>query len=868
MSSTRQPFRPRVETSNTLIGRTSERQNFLQYVLHPKKLTYHVLALWGPAGVGKSTLLHQFQQDARVSRFNHTCLTALVDECTYSPVHIMEQCAIQFRSAGTPLAFFEHMLLRYQNAIQHWSEEQEVAERAFLRQMPKLAQGRKEVPVMGGLYEAVADAARTALWNPPRLFSRIGKNAHPDDLLAELTQAFVEDLSWLAAPIPRSKRGQRIMLFFDELECWAVETNIWLRDQFLPAIFGKNIIVVAASRDPLDYPGLPEQALFSMRLDHFTEDETHAYLNAQGITSAERIATIWHLSAGLPLFVQMLAFDHTADLDPQLDVFANLRHWLDRQDWRKQQLVLHAALFSRHFDQEDLAAFHFLSESERIDLYRWLIGLPFVQHRSLDGLHRYHHLVQQQINQRLFQSSAHDFQVGHRAVADRYWQELERFPRKEGQLFASSTRQLEHIQELVFQWLFLPDEESHMRAIEQVVTMVHAKKQAREIVPLLREFTLEQPAVSANARDTARLLLLYCEADLASQEFLKAVSALIERASHGQKGPQELLAYFYNRRGMAYISRDQLTCAIADFDRVLELDPVSVGALLLRGIAFSGLGEHRRAIADLNHALELDGGNILAYVHRGIAYRELKENKRAIADFDHALGLDPRLEAVSLLRDLTYEQFHKRDRSLADFDHALEQDPNNVQAYILRGIAHCALGEYEQGIRDLDRALALDPNNALAAAGRGHVYLEMGDILRASDDLRRSQALDPGDVDVKFLFEWIELCLDGPQLDTAVHLEAIAAEDPVQYGAYVCRGVALLLRERLEDALAQIEQALLLDRKKGHAYFWKAVTCAFLERDAEAEDALTRAKTAEMPLPEVLFAPLRWLEQKRVDFYR
>ena len=32
--------------------------------------------------------------------------------------------------------------------------------------------------------------------------------------------------------------------------------------------------------------------------------------------------------------------------------------------------------------------------------------------------------------------------------------------------------------------------------------------------------------------------------------------------------------------------------------------------------------------------------------------------------------------------------------------------------------------------------------------------------------------------------------------------------------------------------------------------------------------ALERAKAAELPLPEALFAPLCWLEQKRADFYR
>ncbi len=81
------------------------------------------------------------------------------------------------------------------------------------------------------------------------------------------------------------------------------------------------------------------------------------------------------------------------------------------------------------------------------------------------------------------------------------------------------------------------------------------------------------------------------------------------------------------------------------------------------------------------------------------------------------------------------------------------------------------------------------------------------------------------------------------------------------------KGVGLFLHERLEEALAELDQALLLDASKGHAYFWKSLVCALLGRDKEAVVALERAKTVEHPLPEVLFAPLHWLEQRRPDFY-
>ncbi len=266
--------------------------------------------------------------------------------------------------------------------------------------------------------------------------------------------------------------------------------------------------------------------------------------------------------------------------------------------------------------------------------------------------------------------------------------------------------------------------------------------------------------------------------------------------------------------------------------------------------------------------LALDPNNTFAYAHRGIASRNLKDYERAIADFDRVAMLDPHLDGVSALRSLAYEEYNERGRGLGSFDQAIERNPGDAQAYVLRGMALCSLGEYGRAVENLTHALTLDPSAAQAYAGRGHVYLEMGDLERALADFRSSLEYNPLDVHVGLLLEWANMCQGAPDSEAPARLEAIAAMNPHQYAAYVCRGMALLLRERLEEALTQLDQALLLDESLGHAHFWKSLACALLGRDEEAAVAIVRARTTELPLPEVLFAPLRWLEQKRPDFYK
>jgi tetratricopeptide (TPR) repeat protein len=873
MPFSKQALRPQIETGSNIVGRTNEQYFFSEHVLRPVEPAYNLISVWGEAGVGKSTLLTRFRDTACSTEFKDVCLTALVDEWPMTPVHLMERVAAQLRRAGAPLVAFERILARYKEAMRSQPEEQEAARAAFLRQVSHLPGGGvRGEPVIGSLYAAVAEEASASFWDERRSLRSGGIDA-----LEELTRAFVEDLNWLTAtqvlyPSYRSRRGLRVILFFDGMEPSAGEAVNWLLNHLLAASISQNVVLVVAGRDPIA-PALPdEQAIYSMPLARFTEDETRLYLAARGIIAADRCNTIWQVSGGLPLTLSLLTLDHGAVIDLQEDTPTNVLRWLARQGQSKQRLVLHAALFSGPFHQDELTAFRFLpeSEQERTRLYRWLIALPFVQHRALDGRHRYHRLAREWFSHALLQRSAQEYQVSRRALVNYYRRQLARLEQDVGQQLSTSTVWLELAQALVYQLLCSPGDASHTSAVEQSLVIVHMAKHKADIISLLRACLQEPPQskIDVNARAPARELLRYLEADLAGQEFLAAASALVERVSRAPAFPASLLARIYGKRGTAYSLRGELKLALADFDQALALDPTYGGVSLLRGIASSASSEYRQAIEDFTRALALDPNNTFAYAHRGMASRKLKDYEQAMADFDRVLALDPHFEEASLLRSLTYEKFNEERGGLGSFDQVIERNPSDAQAHIQRGMALCSLGEYDRAIENLTQALALDPGAAQVYAGRGHVYLEMGDLERATTDFRRSLEYNPLDVHVGLLCEWAGMRQGALDPETPARLEAIAAMNPQQYSAYVCRGMALLLRERLEEALVQLEQGLLLDTRKGHAYFWKSLACALLGRDEDAVANLVRAKTAELPLPEALFAPLSWLEQKRPDFYR
>jgi tetratricopeptide (TPR) repeat protein len=873
----KQTLQPPIEARKVFIGRTNEQHFFIEHILKPEDLSYNVVSVWGDAGVGKSTLLTRLIDEAHTPKFKDSCLTALVDERQGTPARIMEQWAIQLRMAGYSLAAFENTLTLHKKALQEWQAEQEVARAAFLRQVPHLSSTVlvTGVPVIGGLYETVAEVAVESFWDQRRFFQPDSETRQPKDHINALTKAFVEDLNQLTTTqVPlqpnQAKRGLRVILFFDGLELSATEIANWLFNHFLGATITNNVALVVASHESIERFLPDEQSVYSIHLTHFTSDETRIYFVEHGITPIDSIATIWQFSEGLPLALNLLAFDPQLNIDPTVDVMTNVLHWIDRKGHIKQQLALQAALFSKPFHQEDLTVFPFLPEQERISLYQWLTRLPFVQHSLLDGRHRYHDLVQQQLSYTLSRLSPQEYHVARRALANYYQRLLEQMQTEEGKGVYYSARWLELALALVYQLFFLSDEASHLSAIEQVIMIAHETKHEGEIIWVLHELSEKQPdnLVTAKSQRIARLLLHYFEADQESKDFLVAASNLLEEASRAPAFSPTLLARIYGRRGMAYFSSSEYQRAIADFDRALALDPSYASAYLLRGIAYSSLSAYQHAIENFDRTLALDSRNTLAYAHRAIANRKLKNYEQSLADFDRALILDPQLDGAQLLRSLTYEEFDEASRGLGDFDYTLELNPYDAQAYALRGMAYYALNEYQRAIQNLNHALELDPNGAQVHASRGHVYLELGDIEQAMADFQRSLELNPYDPYVRLMLEWLSMTQQEPDPDTPARLESIAATSLNQYAAHLAQGIALILRERFEEALAEIDRAILLDPQKVDGYFWKSVACAFLGRDSDAAAALEYVMATELPLPAVLLTPLRWLEQKRSDFYR
>lgn len=277
-----------------------------------------------------------------------------------------------------------------------------------------------------------------------------------------------------------------------------------------------------------------------------------------------------------------------------------------------------------------------------------------------------------------------------------------------------------------------------------------------------------------------------------------------------RRDPKSPLAFF--GRGVLLASRKRaFTRAIADFDKVLELQPDNIDALILRGDAYSQLGQPGRALSDLNRAVTEAPDNAQAVLHRGVAQGRRGESSLALADYDQALKLDPRYVDALVNRAAIHAAAGRSADAIRDLDAALAIQPNNPVALYNRGYAHFGQRAYDKAIADYDDAIQLDPSLGPAYNNRCLTRAIAGrDLVKAMADCDHALKLMPTSLDVREVRGFIFLKLGDPALAITEYGAALAI-NPNQPLALWGRGLARIRNGQTKEGEADLAAARILD---------------------------------------------------------
>ncbi len=274
-------------------------------------------------------------------------------------------------------------------------------------------------------------------------------------------------------------------------------------------------------------------------------------------------------------------------------------------------------------------------------------------------------------------------------------------------------------------------------------------------------------------------------------------------------------------------------------EKVLEIEPANIEAMILLGNAYAGLQDFDRSVEALERALAIEPGNLDAYI--GLATSQLRGENIAEAErvFLEAVAKHP----DSVRARVGLGTFYVFSRRLVQAEETLKKAfdlaPDNraaldalVALYLVSGKPERAEEVYQQAI-----AVSTDPHSYQLALADFH--LAQGKVEEGVAMLRQLRANRPKDSAVGLRLA--RVLLDrGNQSEGSSILGEILESEPDLSEAHYLLGVSLMTREQWDSALEEFDRAIDLDPALAAAHLSKA---NLLQRRGLLVEAATTLRT-------------------------
>ena len=348
--------------------------------------------------------------------------------------------------------------------------------------------------------------------------------------------------------------------------------------------------------------------------------------------------------------------------------------------------------------------------------------------------------------------------------------------------------------------------------------------------------------------------------------------------------------------GDVYVARGDLSKAVQEFEKTLQLDPENLRAMENLGNYYSAF-DVNRALEYYNKYLVLSPREAEIYFQIGFLYEKNNNIDKAIEAFKKSAELDPSEVAPHLALAEIYESQKSTEAAIAEYQKCVQLDPHNPTFEARLGHLYFQTERWDEAYGAFQKAAALEPRDGAIyywlarIAEERHQWAEAENDSRKAYDLSRdpqflpllayyltvegkpkeaiswlqkARKTDPTNPNVILFLGMDYLDLDKPKKALPI-LEAGAAQQPKDAQMQFQLGVAYDRLGQFDKAVAQFEKVLVLDPDNAPALNYLGYSFADRSmRLPEAETMLRRAVKLE-PDNGAYLDSLGWVLYKRGD---
>ncbi len=188
--------------------------------------------------------------------------------------------------------------------------------------------------------------------------------------------------------------------------------------------------------------------------------------------------------------------------------------------------------------------------------------------------------------------------------------------------------------------------------------------------------------------------------------------------------------------GRTQLMFDQPEPAIVSFSLAKRSGAVIEPALVGRGLAYLKLRQLTEAMEDFSRALEIHPDNAELWMHRAICHQLSGQLDLALKDIDRACGLAPDRTTARFLRLQLLQGLGRNQEAQQEWQSTLQQEPKRSVDYVSRALARLP-GDVTGAWRDLEFAERLEPASVAVWQNKAYVASEF-----QKNDLLAIECLD------------------------------------------------------------------------------------------------------------------------------
>jgi len=263
-----------------------------------------------------------------------------------------------------------------------------------------------------------------------------------------------------------------------------------------------------------------------------------------------------------------------------------------------------------------------------------------------------------------------------------------------------------------------------------------------------------------------------------------------------------------------------LDAAIAEYQKLIPLDPKSVENHMLLGQLFSAKGQGKKAEAEFEAARAIEPSSEEVVLNLARLYAENADAASQIKLIESIPAADrsSRMEAVL---GNAYEQDKKLKEAIAAYRRAIELEPDDTRLVEALGQALSQDEQFDEALKAFHHLAELDPDNFNALIRQGELLRRMGRYDEALKTVREARKKDPKSLDAGYN--------EGLLLDVLGHYDEAAK-----------------VLEDMVDQTSHANGAYTAEEKANRAIFLERLASVYKEQNKSTEAAATYGKMVEL----------------------